>query len=314
MFSKKITLSSLFSFSAGAFILLALMPLKSLAAGLMPFIMGNTPAESDMQKASTQVEQSLNNQGFSVVGKYSPTADKTILVVTNEHLKKLAAMSKNGGFGAMERVALVNNGGKITLSYTNPSYMWNAYRMQGDIKPVQMAMEKALGNAGSYGAEKGLSADDLRDYQYKMMMPYFNDEDELADFGSYTEAVKSVEAGLQAKRANSTKVYRIDIPGKEMTVFGVALNHGEGADQFISQKIDKSKHSHAAHFPYEVLVTGSEVIALNGKFRIAINWPSLSMMGDGSFMSISGAPDNIKEALEAVANNAKLDGDSDSLI
>lgn len=72
-------------------------------------------------------------------------------------------------------------------------------------------------------------------------------------------------------------------------------------------------HSHSGHFPYEILVSGDEVLALNGKFRIAINWPSLSMMGKGSFMSISGAPDKIKEALEAVATNLKLESSSDDM-
>lgn len=311
--------ATLFNFSSAKLIFasilgMALMPLQVFAAGLMPFIMGDAPTASSVKEVSSQVESSLKANGFEVVGKYAPTSEKSILVVTNAQLKKLAAQSKNGGFGAMERVAITNNSGKVKVSYTNPTYMWNAYRMKGDIAPIQASMEKALGNQGSYGADKGLSAADLREYHYKMMMPYFDDEDELANYGSYSEAVAAVEAGLKAKRAKTSKVYRIDIPGTEMTVFGVALNHGEAADKFISKKIDKSSNSHAAHFPYEILVNGSEVMALNGKFRIAINWPSLSMMGDGSFMSISGAPDNIKEALQAVAQNKKLEGDSDSLI
>ena len=98
-----------------------------------------------------------------------------------------------------------------------------------------------------------------------------------------------------------------------MTVFGVALNHADGADKSITKQIDNKGHSHSAHFPYEILVSGDEVLALNGKFRIAINWPSLSMMGQGSFMSISGAPDNIKEALEAVATNQKLESSSNDM-
>lgn len=292
---------------------LGLASTMAAASGLMPFILGSQTAGS-VADATASVEKSLQSNGFEVVGKYSPASDKTVVIVTNDAMKKMAGMSKNGGFGAMQRVAITQTNGKVEVSYTNPTYQWNAYRMKGDIAPIQSAMEKALGNTNSYGAAKGLSASDLRDYQYKMMMPYFDDEDELAEHDSYKKAVASVEAGLKAKRAGSEKVYRIDIPGKEMTVFGVALNHGEGADKFISKSIDIKGSSHSAHFPYEVLVVGDEVIALNGKFRIAINWPSLSMMGEGSFMSISGAPDQIKEALEAVANNQKMESGSDSLI
>ncbi|WP_051144985.1 hypothetical protein [Thiomicrorhabdus sp. Kp2] len=291
-----------------------LIPLNALASGLMPFILGSTPTETTVKSATEKVHQSLKENGFTVVGSYTPNSHTTVTVVTNSQLKNMASMSKNGGFGAMERVAVTDKGGKLEVSYTNPSYLWNVYRMKGDIAPVQKAMETALGKQSEFGAEKGLSADDLRGYHYKMMMPYFDDEDELAEYGSYKEAVAAVESGLKAKYAGSTKVYRIDIPGKEMTVFGVALNHLDGADKNISTQIDKSNHSHAAHFPYEILVTGNEVVALNGKFRIAINWPSLSMMGSGSFMSISGAPDHITEALTAVAKNRAIQKESDSLL
>ncbi|BCN92902.1 hypothetical protein THMIRHAM_06870 [Thiomicrorhabdus immobilis] len=280
----------------------------------MPFILGDNSTESSVKAAAAKTQQALKDNGFTVVGSYSPNSKSTVIVVTNAHLKKLAAMSKNGGFGAMERVAVVDNGGKIEVSYTNPSYHWNVYRMKGDIAPIQTAMEKALGNQSGYGADKGLSADELRGYHYKMMMPYFDDEDELAEYGSYKEAVAAVEAGLKSGHAGSKKVYRIDVPGQDMTVFGVALKHKEGADSFIAKQIDIKGHSHAAHFPYEILVVGDEVVALNGKFRIAINWPSLSMMGNGSFMSISGAPDNITEALKAVAKNQKIEKESEGLI
>jgi hypothetical protein len=138
----------------------------------------------------------------------------------------------------------------------------------------------------------------------------FDDEDELAEFDSHEAALKSVEAGLTAKMAGSSKVYRIDIPGKKMSVFGVALKYKEASDNFISEAINKKGMTHAAHFPYEILVVDGEVMALNGKFRIAVNWPHLSMMGSGSFMSISNAPDNIANALRAVANNKKIQVES----
>lgn len=302
------------SIIVGSIVPLLLVPFNAIAAGLMPFVLGNPSSASSLDSALQQVENTLKGNGFEVVGKYAPNTNKMVIVVTNAHLKKMAGLSKNGAFGAMQRVAVVKNGSSFDVSYTNPTYQWNAYRMKGDIKPVQAAMEKALGKKAAYGADKALSADELREYHYKMMMPYFDDEDELAEYGSYKEATQAVESGLKAKRAGSQKVYRIDIPGKEMTVFGVALTHGEGADKYISDKIDKKANSHSAHFPYEIVVVGDEVIALNGKFRIAINWPSLSMMGEGSFMSISGAPDNIKEALEAVAKNEKLETDSGGLL
>jgi hypothetical protein len=48
-------------------------------------------------------------------------------------------------------------------------------------------------------------------------------------------------------------------------------------------------------------VVGDTVYALPAKFRIAINFPDLSMMGSHSFFSIMCAPKSIKKALTAAA-------------
>ncbi|MDX1347285.1 MAG: hypothetical protein R3189_03435 [Thiomicrorhabdus chilensis] len=284
-------------------------PIATWAANHMPFILGSVESGTLMD-VTAKTKAALKQNGFEVVGDYAPSVDTHVIVVTNNALKAMAAESKNGGFGAMERVSVVNRNGQIQVSYTNPAYMWNVYRMNGDITPVQNAIKAALGATKEFGADEPLSADELREYHYKMMMPYFDDEDELAEFGSYEEALNSVEAGLASGKAGASKVYRIDIPGKKMSVFGVSMTNGEAADTYVQDKIDLNNESHAAHFPYEVLVVDDEVIALNGKFRIAINWPSLSMMGQGSFMSISNAPDDINMALQAVANNKPLEKES----
>lgn len=285
---------------SGAVVAALFVSTQALAEAYFPFVKGSVKAGS-VAAAVDQAKTRLLANGFEVVGEYAPNENTQIMVVTNNTLKNLAASSENGGFGAMERVAIVSRGGEVDVSYTNPTYQYNVYRMKGDISGVQAAMEKALGNVGAFGAEEGLSAKELREYHYKIMMPYFDDEDELASYSSYEEALRTVEAGLAAKKMGVSKVYRIDIPGVKMSVIGVALSQGEGADANILAQIDKSGYSHAAHLPYEILIVNDQAIALNGKFRIAINWPSLSMMGTGSFMSIANAPDDIKAALEAVA-------------
>jgi hypothetical protein len=270
------------------------------AAGYMPFVLANVSTES-VDAAAAKAEAAVKSKGFEVVGSYQPVNGVKIIVITNDALKNMAAESKNGGFGAMERIAVVARDGQTQISYTNPSYWWNAYRMKGDIAPVQSSLSSALGNMREFGADEPLSADDLREYHYKMMMPYFDDVDELADYDNHAEGVQTVEANLAANKGGVKKVYRIDIPGGKMTVFGVELTKGDGADANILKQIDTSDLSHAAHLPYELLVVDDEAVALNGKFRIAISWPSLSMMGSNSFMSISGAPDSIEESLEEVA-------------
>lgn len=278
---------------------LFLMTSVAAAEDYQSFILGSI-SESSVSEVANEAQASLQANGFEVVGNYQPNENTQIIVVTHTALKKIAGLSEHGGFGAMQRVAIVNRAGQIEVSYTNPNYLWNVYRMEGDVSEVQQSLEKALGHQKPFGSESGLSAEALRDYHYKLLMPYFDDVDELAEFDSYEAAINAVEAGLTAKKGGVSKVYRIDIPGKEETVFGVALNQGAGSDANILQQIDQNGMSHAAHLPYELLVTGNEVIALNAKFRIAINWPSLSMMGEGSFMSIMDAPDEIKNAFQAV--------------
>lgn len=273
---------------------------SALAASYMPMILGSTSTDS-ISAVADKTKASLTANGFEVVGSYQPNQNTEVLIVTNDALKSIASQSENGGFGAMERVSVAKRGNTTEVSYTNPTYLWNVYRMKGDISPVQAAMEKALGKQQEFGADSALSADDLRDYHYKFLMPYFTDVDELADYDSHAQGVATIEKALASNKAGVSQVYRIDLPSAKMTVFGVSMSKGEGADKNILNQIDKNGHSHAAHLPYEILVVGDEAIALNGKFRIAINWPSLSMMGSGSFMSIANAPDEIKETLEKVA-------------
>ena len=66
-------------------------------------------------------------------------------------------------------------------------------------------------------------------------------------------------------------------------------------------EIDFKDVRSTAHLPYEILVTGDEVEALHARFRIALNFPDLSMMGANSFLNIMPTPDAIRDSLTKVA-------------
>ncbi len=53
-----------------------------------------------------------------------------------------------------------------------------------------------------------------------------------------------------------------------------------------------------AYFPYEVLVDGKNVEALHMRFRMALHFPNLSMMGKHGFTKLMSAPGAIEDALE----------------
>jgi hypothetical protein len=275
------------------------------AQALKPFVLGSKAA-GDLAAKVEETKTALTGAGFTVVGNYSPYANTNILIVTNDEMKTTAAKSENGGFGAAQRVSIVKVKDEVQVAYTNPTYWSNIYRMSGDLKGTADKLQAALGKVEDFGA-KGIPAADLRKYHYKMMMPYFDEPDQLVKHSSHEEAVKQVEAGLAAGKQGVTKVYRIDSPGKKEVVFGVAMKGGE-KDKFIDEKyimgqIDFRDVKSAAHLPYEVLVTDNQVIALSARFRIAASFPDLSMMGDNSFMKIMESPDAIKKALAYTAGD-----------
>ena len=72
---------------------------------LKPFVLGSKGAGTVAEKAEA-ARAALTSNGFNVVGTYSPYSNATILIVTNDELKRNAAQSENGGFGAMQRVSV----------------------------------------------------------------------------------------------------------------------------------------------------------------------------------------------------------------
>lgn len=267
---------------------------------LKPFVLASKGAGTVAEK-SAQVKTALTGAGFTIVGEYSPYATADIIIVTNDELKKNAAASEFGGYGAIQRVAVTEVGKEVQVSYTNPVYMSNVYRMQGDLSSVAAALATALGKVEEFGAQ-GMTAKQARKYHYTIGMEYFNEPSELAEYGSYEEAVQAVDAKLSAGKNGVSKVYRVDVPGKQESVFGVALK-GSGDkkymdDTYIMSEIDFRDVKSTAHLPYEVLVSGNKVYALYARFRIAIDFPDLSMMGSHSFMNIMKAPEAIRHALQ----------------
>ena len=284
-----------------ALLALALLVPALLAAPLKPFTAAQIPTQKNLDEASLAVESAMTNGGFEKVGEYSPYPTTQILVFTNETLKDLATASEKGGFGAMLRVSVTDHEGAIQIAYTTPEYWYNAYHLQGDLTSVTEAITKALGKGQAFGPKNGLEPEELREYHYKFGMPYFSDTLLLADHEDYQTALNTVEKGLQNKAGGVSKVYRIDLPDKEETVFGVAMTQKVSSDVFIMKEVDFKEMRSSAHLPYEILVSKGKVYTLPAEFRIAISFPDLSMMGANSFMNIMSAPGDIADALKAVA-------------
>ena len=279
----------------------------------LPFALASNGAGTVADKIEA-TKKSLSDNGFEIAGEYSPYKGAHVIVVTNAELKKAAASQPRGGYVAAQRISLTEVGGKVQVSYTNPVYMSYAYRVNNKLPQTTASLKKALGHVQDFGPAEAMDSDDLNDYHYTFGMEYFDEPLELNSKGSHDAMVAEIEKNLGAKRNGAAQVYKIEIPGTSQTLFGVAMkapNEGKKYmdDGFIMSEIDFKPLRSTAHLPYEILVNGKQAEALHARFRIAINFPDLAMMGDNSFMNIMATPDAIRDVLSAVAGGTVEDED-----
>jgi len=304
MFIRKFRCVMLFA------LLLSSASLLQAAELLKPFVLAST-GTGDVAKVMVDVKTKLTAAGFELAGEYSPYDNASILIVTSDELKSAAAKSEFGGYAAGQRISVTKVGDEVQVAYTNPVYMENAYRMKASLQSTADLLKQALGAKEMYGPDKGMSADDVRKYHYMFGMEYFDEPSLLAEYKSYDEAVSMVEKSLAAKKGGVSKVYRIDVSGKDESVFGVHLTKDCSGDKFVMGHIDFKPVRSTAHLPYEMLVSENKVYALYARFRIAINFPDLKMMGANSFFKIMCAPDAIEESLMFAAGRKKAKDDDD---
>lgn len=272
-----------------------------------PFVVASSGLGTlDEKTQSTRL--ALEAAGFEVYGQYAPVEGTNIIVVTNDELKKIAALSDKGGYGAAQRVSVSEVGDTIEVAFVNPLYIQYGYRLEGDMQPVYDALVASLGNLRACGADgKEMTAEKLGKYHYTVGMQYFDDPSELGSFASHEEALAAVANGLAKQGDALTQVYRIDIPGKQQTVFGVGMSKTNEEEQDIDAAfqmsiVDFEDCKKRAYFPYEVLVDGNEVEALHMRFRMALHFPNLSMMGKHGFTKLMSAPGATEDALKAMVN------------
>lgn len=290
------------------FILLLILPLHWVSAqNLKPYILGVKTTES-ISEIKDKVLTNLEENGIEVVGQYQPAKDQNrwIIIISSSELQN--AVKKVGGltgFATTLRVGITQENGTTVVSYTNPAYWGNAYfrddypsvssyyiTLSTHLKTAMKATGTFVGT--SFGSEQGLSVEDLREYHYMMGMPYFDDTEELEDFDSYAAAVAKIEASLKKGVPNLKVVYKLEIPGKNLALYGFALSGPDGESKFLPI-IDIGNPKHTAFLPYEVLVMNNEVHMLQGRYRIALSFPDLTM---GTFTKIMSTPGDIEELLE----------------
>jgi hypothetical protein len=275
-------------------------------AAYRPFVLAAVNA-TGLEQQAVATTAALEGAGFTVAGQYAPLDKTRVIVVTSPELQAVAASSERGGYGAAQRISLTEREGKTEVAFVNPLYIQHAYRLGGELQPVLDRLVGTLGRVEEFGAKKGLSAKKLAKYHYMVGMQRFDNPSELGSFDSHEAAVATVEQGLARAGDALTQVYRIDIPGTEQTLFGVGMKaSGAAEDELAIDEahqlaiVDFEGYSKVAYFPYEILVRGTEVEALHMRFRMAVHFPDLSMMGEHGFTKLMASPGATEDALEVL--------------
>ena len=271
---------------------------------IAPYIKVGESSES-MQQVTEKVTQALQNNSFSIIGNYNPSnkAGLKVLVFTRTDLKNtVVKVSDRGALAAAFKIGLVQENGKITISYTNPDYILRAYlgdnynTFSSTFKKFNSDLKSSLSSIGvefkPFGG--GIKADKLKKYHYKIMMPYFTDPITLNEFSSFEEGLKTIENNLKAKKGQTVEVYKIVYKNEKVAVFGIGLQNKEEGENHFLPIIGEA---HIAAMPYEIILQNKTATMLHGKYRLALHWPELTM---GTFMKIMSTPGDIEDALEAI--------------
>jgi hypothetical protein len=289
----------------------ALLTFSFGAWAISPYTQGDSVAGGNIQAVATAVEGKLKSGGFKVVGKYFPKnlAGYGVVIATDEAmLDEVASVGGPAVLGAAIRVGIKADG---SVAYTNPDYWYRAYfrksfdKKEAAVKAVQARLQDALGAGKGQGGDE--SASSLSNYRYMIGMERLDSsKNQLAEYGSFAEALKTVRDNLAKGAGKTAKVYEIVMQDRKLAVFGVAMNEAGNSDGEWIKKIDMQEN--IAGLPYEIYVVNNEVGAPHGRFRIALAFPDVGM---GQFMRISSLPNAIIETMGAVAGvDKKSSGES----
>ncbi|MEZ5198540.1 MAG: hypothetical protein R2764_19795 [Bacteroidales bacterium] len=282
-----------------------LLPIALVAEEEIPpyFLIGKSDAS--MAETTQKVKSALESKNFSILGAYSPGRNPDLFVIayTRKDLQKTTLkVQDRGALASVLKIGLVKKDGKINVSMLNPMYLFYAYLMDetdtysAELRSITGAIKSALSSVGTEftGFGGGEEPNDLKDYHYMMMMPYFTDPVELNEFESFEQGVSIIRKNLDAKKGNTVKVFEVVCENEKVAIFGIGLLDDEKGESYFLPLIGEDN---IAAMPYEIILQGKEATLLHGKYRFALHWPELSMK---QFMKISSTPGDVEDFLKSL--------------
>jgi hypothetical protein len=265
-----------------------------------------TTVNGSIGEYSTIVKTALEEKGFTIVGEYNPANDDSLYVIcyTSQELAEVTLkFTDRGALASVLKVGLKQNKEGLDITMLNPQYLFYAYLID-NIEPYEAQLidisDKAKSAMRAVGSDfepfgGAMTKDDLDDYRYKIMMPYFTDPEELQEFSSFEEGLETIRKNLKSGKGNTVSVYEVVYPSQKVAVFGVGLlDEEDGEARFLPIIGD----DHICALPYDMILQGNELTMLPGRYRIALHWPELSMK---TFMKIMSTPGDIEDFLEALS-------------
>ncbi|MGI9530086.1 hypothetical protein [Lutimonas sp.] len=271
---------------------------------ISPYILVGENSES-IENTEQLVVKKMTTAGFEIIGQYHPENNQTlkVIVYTRKDLQDISLkVEDRGALAAALKIGLKSDGPGTSISYLNPEYLFQAYFMDSydkhssGLKKIATDVASTLSALGDKNTGFGgsMTAEELREYHYKMMMPYFTDPVELKEFSSFEQGISTIEKNLKANKNGTKLVYTLQFPEHKVAVFGIGLlDEEEGEKEFLPI----IGESHLAALPYEIILQGTEATMLHGRYRLALHWPELTM---GTFMKIRNTPGDVKDAFEAI--------------
>ncbi|MBT8271448.1 MAG: hypothetical protein HKO90_11185 [Flavobacteriaceae bacterium] len=271
---------------------------------LAPYIKVGT-VNASVEEVSKSVMEALKSEEFFILGSYNPAKKKNLKVIVFSRAdlsSRAVKVIDRGALAAPMKIGLIDSEGNTEVSYTNPEYLTRAYlrdnftSFSSTISDFHKDLKSALSSIGNEFTPFGgtVKADKLKNYHYKIMMPYFTDPVELAEFDSFEQGLNIVRSNLKSAKGNTRLVYELVYDNAKVAVFGVGLFDPEDGEGHFLPKIGEG---HVAALPYEIILQDNVLTMLHGKYRIALHWPDLTM---GTFMKIMSTPGDIKDSMKGL--------------
>jgi len=256
------------------FVSISIFTIGLLAENVSTYLVGAYLDEETAQKK-------LESAGFEVIASYEPVKNGTTLIFTNDALKKEAAKP---GRAYIAILRLFIDKKEKMISFTNPIYFGKAFMQDDYNKKIFRAQYDAINRefAGLKNSVDYLDMKSLASYHFMMGMPYYEDNDELAEGKNETLLAKA-----RAYKKGKYLLFELKLSNNS-TLLGYDL--AKRTKKFVK----KIGRANGAVLPYCISIEDEKAHSLEAKYYLAVSYPLLSM---SKFTTIATVPGAIKKDL-----------------